>query len=89
MALNIKNQEVERLAAEVARLTGESKTEAVRKALEERKARLPHGVKQSKRDRWTAFLQREVWPSLPADQLGRVLSQDEQDAILGYGPDGA
>jgi len=29
MALNIKNTEVERLAAEVARLPGESKTEAI------------------------------------------------------------
>ena len=35
MALNIKNAEVERLAAEVARLTGESKTEAIRRALDE------------------------------------------------------
>ncbi len=29
MALNLKNPEVERLAAEVARLTGESKTEGL------------------------------------------------------------
>ena len=35
MALNLKNAEVERLAAEVARLAGESKTEAIRRALEE------------------------------------------------------
>jgi hypothetical protein len=40
MALNLKNAEVERLAAEVARLTGESKTEAIRRALYERKQRL-------------------------------------------------
>ena len=40
MPLNIKNLEVERLAEEIARLTGESKTEAVRKALEERRTRL-------------------------------------------------
>jgi len=37
VALNIKNDEVERLAADVARLTGESKTEAIRRALEERR----------------------------------------------------
>jgi len=36
MALTIRNQEVERLAEEVARLAGETKTEAVRKALEMR-----------------------------------------------------
>ena len=37
MALTIKNAEVERLATEVARLTGESKTQAVKVALEERR----------------------------------------------------
>jgi hypothetical protein len=36
MALNIKNVEVERLAEEFARFAGETKTEAVRRALEER-----------------------------------------------------
>lgn len=39
MALNLKNVEVDRLAAEVARLTGESKTKAIRRALEERRQR--------------------------------------------------
>jgi hypothetical protein len=40
MALNIKNAEVERLAAEVAGLANESKTEAIRRALADRKERL-------------------------------------------------
>lgn len=40
MALNIRNPETERLAAELARRTGESKTEAVTKALRERLGRL-------------------------------------------------
>lgn len=40
MALNIRNKETEELAAKLARLTGETKTEAVRKALEARLARL-------------------------------------------------
>lgn len=40
MALNIRNRETERLAAEVARRTGETKTEAVTNALRERLARL-------------------------------------------------
>lgn len=35
MALNLRYSDVERLAAEVAGLTGESKTEAIRRALEE------------------------------------------------------
>ena len=40
MALNIRNTQAEELAAEVARLTGETKTQAVTVALRERLARL-------------------------------------------------
>jgi antitoxin VapB len=40
VALNIRNAETERLAAAVARLTGETKTEAVTRALRDRLARL-------------------------------------------------
>ena len=40
MALNIRNQTTEELAATVARLTGESKTEAVTKALRDRLERI-------------------------------------------------
>ena len=40
MALNIRNRETEQLAAAVARLTGETKTQAVTQALRDRLARL-------------------------------------------------
>ena len=40
MALNIRNREAEDLAAELARQTGESKTEAVVKALRDRLMRV-------------------------------------------------
>jgi antitoxin VapB len=40
MALNIRNAEAERLAGEVSRLTGETKTEAVTRALIDRLDRL-------------------------------------------------
>jgi len=40
MALNIRNPETERLATELARRTGESKTEAVTKALRDRLSRV-------------------------------------------------
>ncbi len=39
MALKIKNSEVDRLATEVAAVFGESKTQAIKVALEERIAR--------------------------------------------------
>jgi antitoxin VapB len=40
MALNIRNPEAERLAEELARETGETKTQAVTKALRDRLTRL-------------------------------------------------
>jgi len=40
MALNIRNSEAERLAEALAKLTGETKTEAVTKALRDRLARV-------------------------------------------------
>jgi antitoxin VapB len=40
MALNIRNEETERLAATLAKLTGETKTEAVTRALRDRIARV-------------------------------------------------
>ena len=40
MALNIRNPEAERLAAELAKQTGETKTEAVTKALRDRLLRV-------------------------------------------------
>ena len=87
--LNIKNADVERLVAEVARLTGESKTEAVRKALEERRERLAFRVVRDDRTaRLRAFLERDVWPRVPRKQLRRRLTRREEDEILGYGPEG-
>jgi antitoxin VapB len=89
MALNIKNDEVERLAAEVARLTGESKTEAIRRALAERRQRLAYRINPGDRETQALrFLEREVWPRIPADQFGRRLSRSEEDEILGYGEKG-
>jgi len=88
MALNIKNTDVERLATEVARLTGESKTEAIRRALEERRRRLKSVSADKRRARVLAFLEKKVWPTLPKAQVGRRLSRGEEDEILGYGPGG-
>ena len=89
MALNIKNREVERLAADVARLAGESKTQAIRRALEERRGRLAlRVVRKDRRADLLRFLEREVWPVVPRRLRGRRLSRREEDAILGYGSRG-
>lgn len=89
MALNIKNAEVERLAAEVADLAGETKTEAVRRALAERRARLRARVTDAGRaERVRRFLETEVWARVPEDQVGRAPDRAERERILGYGPGG-
>jgi antitoxin VapB len=89
MALNIKNDAVEQLAAEVARLTGESKTEAVRRALEERKARLAYRVADDDRaTRLRRFLESEVWPHVPQQEVGKRLPREVEEQILGYGREG-
>lgn len=88
MALNIKNADVERLADELARLTGESKTEAIRKALDERRLRLKGPSTAGRRDRVLRFLQTKVWSTIPKKHLGRRLTRAEEDEILGYGPGG-
>lgn len=89
MPLNIKNAEVERLVQEVARMTGESKTEAVRQALLERRRRLAFRVgRPDRRAEIERFLEREVWGRIPKEQLGRGPGKKEVEEILGFGPEG-
>ena len=89
MALTIKNAEVERLAGEVAHLARETKTEAIRRALEQRLAWLSAagGRKRSKEQIIEYFL-KEVWPHIPKEVLGKRLSKREREAMPGYGPAG-
>lgn len=65
VALNIKDRETERLAAEVAALAGESKTQAVKIALQERRARLAvQGGARNRHANFVRFLETEAWPRL-------------------------
>lgn len=90
MALNIKNPEVERLAEEIARLTGETKTEAIRRALAERRQRLSYRQRTgTPASRVRTFLERDVWPEVPKPERGRRLTRSEEDNVLGYGERGA
>lgn len=89
MALNIKNQNVERLASEIAKMTGESKTEAIRRALEERRERLSYRIQvRDRRVDLLEFLEQEIWSGIPRDQIHRTLTKDEEESILGYGQRG-
>lgn len=77
MALNIRNPEAEQLAAELARQTGETKTEALVKALRDRLVR----VRRERGRRRLADELEEIaehCASLP------VLDDRPADEILGY-----
>jgi len=89
MALNIKNAEVESLAAELARLAGETKTEAIRRSLAGRKQRLlVNRVRAGKGERLRSLLEERIWPEIPRRLLGKSISGQERERILGYGPAG-
>lgn len=91
MALNIKNLEVERLATEISVATGETKTQAIKRALEDRRIQLAGDRRKGMGDRGERlrrFLDLEVWPKIPKKELGRQLTKREHDRILGYGKDG-
>jgi len=88
MALNIKNQEVEELAEEVARLTKETKTEAIKNALRERKSRLILSSNIPDRaHRLKDFLVDRIWTQIPLQSSNEV-SKEEREKILGYGEEG-
>ena len=81
MALNLRNPEVERLAETVARLTGETKTEAVRAALADRLVRL-------ERERGGRSLADELDEiALACAALPRA-DLRSAEAIIGYDDDG-
>ena len=89
VALNIKDPETEQLAAEVAAMTSETKTGAIKAALRERKERLDAlAARAARHQRIRRFLENEAWPQIPADVLGRPLSRSQREEILGYGPEG-
>jgi antitoxin VapB len=89
MALNIKDPETERLAAEVAALTGTTKTGAVRYALRQVLLAQSRLSVQQREERLIRFLEEEIWPLVPSDQLGKPVSKAEREEILGFGEHGA
>jgi antitoxin VapB len=90
MALNIKDKETEALVTEIAALTGETKTGAMRVAARERLERLQRRAARRKRspEEIQQWLETEIWSQVPDELLGRGLTKGEREEILGYGPDG-
>ena len=80
------DENTENLVEQVVRITGESKTEAVRRALEERLQRLSMRVPGDRDlDRLITFLQDEIWSQIPPELLGKSIAKEEEEEILGYG----
>lgn len=46
------------------------------------------GTPTDRSTRLRRFLDQEVWPIVPEAEVGRALSREEEDEILGYGPEG-
>jgi antitoxin VapB len=88
MALNIKNPEVEQLAEQAATLAHESKTEAIRVALQERVARLKMSRGRVPQDQKINALLSRFRKQFPKGDFGRKLSKAEEEKILGFGPGG-
>jgi hypothetical protein len=89
MAMNIRNARVERLAEELADMTGESKTATILRALEERRERIVRKPNEHPRmANVIDFLEKEIWPNVPKSLLGRRLAKKERERILGYGKRG-
>ena len=81
MALNIRNPETERLAATLAKLTGETKTRAVTVALRDRLERV-------RRDRSGRSLAQELDAIALHCAALPVLDSRGADEILGYDENG-
>lgn len=89
MALNIKDPETEKLAAEVAELTEDSKTGAVRAALREKRERLHlrSGGKGRTQLSMREWLETEIWPHIPEGELDKPpMTKDEWDELNDEGP---
>jgi antitoxin VapB len=87
--MDITNDQIEQLAEELARMTGESKTEAIVRALEERRDRVAAAQSGKRRlEHALDFLKKEIWPNIPRKFLGRRVTKKERERILGNGKSG-
>lgn len=83
MALNIRNDDVEQLAAKLAKLTGESKTAAVARALRERLERVQRGRRGRRlADELNAIAQRCArLPQLDGRSAEDIIGYDEHGLV--------
>ncbi|RYG40966.1 protein transcription factor [bacterium] len=81
MALHIEDPE---LVAEILAESEQRKItpeEVVRQALAAKRARI--------KERYEAImkvLEEEIWPKIPPELLGKTITKEEEERLLGYGP---
>jgi len=93
MAPSFEDEETRKLAAEVAKLTGEGSEEAVRTALREKRERLRLQPPRRRRPRtveeWYEMMERTIWSKIPDELLDQPpMTKEEKEELLGYGPEG-
>ncbi len=80
-SLNIKDEETHRLASELAQLTGETLTTAVKLSVKERIERQRQSPKRQNRMEWLEQLTERTAPLLkdlpPSDKIGDLLYDKE------------
>lgn len=79
--INIKSERVIGLLDDLLAITGESKVDAVTRALELRLATIAKGTKAARTLTW---LETQVWPNLPEGTRGRAPGKEEQEALLDF-----
>ena len=85
MDFHIEDTETEKLAAEVAEMTGTTKTDAVREALREKKERLEMRAGGKPKRDLREFFEREIWPLIPEEERRQPpLTKKEEEDLLGY-----
>jgi len=87
------DKEARELASEVAKLTGESESEAVHTALREKRDRLGAQSGGRRRPRtkeeFRRFMETKIWPLIPEEHRGKPpMTKAEREELLGYGAEG-
>jgi antitoxin VapB len=83
MALNIKDEETHRLAKELAQLTGESLTEAVKASVKERLGRQQQSSKREGRMEWLERITRETAAIMNDGRTSKELMDELYDGETG------
>ena len=79
--INLKSDRVATLLEQITQRTGETKIDAVTKALEERLQELEAKDRAARTLTW---LKTTVWPNLPETERGKAPSKEEQEELLGF-----